>query len=344
MRLAVLVLFASLAAACGGSTAPSAAESAAEATSVGPDVTAVDVCAGEVPDDFEFDADPDAMLSEAGRLEPMLGQVLAYGGERPDEFAGYRLEWIGPNDASVVITMTGEIERHRSALVDIVEFPDELVVCEGPTSGESAQALLDELQPELNGRAASWGKDTAGHVEIGLFADDEAFAAELIERYGERVEVRVGAFEYPLPDPLPASTCPSLESTTERADLDIVAVAPTLPLQRSGGDVRSIALVVELTNTGDGRVEFGSGAALGYLVNNAGDVVAGPGQLGIPSVGLSIDVGPGESSTFPVVLSTASCDPRAGYVVPAGDYQLIAVVSQGVDASLRSSPIDVLVE
>jgi hypothetical protein len=31
----------------------------------------------------------EAMMAESPRLEPMLGQVLAYGGQHPDEFGSY---------------------------------------------------------------------------------------------------------------------------------------------------------------------------------------------------------------------------------------------------------------
>ncbi len=43
------------------------------------------------------------MQAEMSKLEPMLGVVLAYGGERPDEFGSYGLVWQGTNDASVFI-------------------------------------------------------------------------------------------------------------------------------------------------------------------------------------------------------------------------------------------------
>jgi len=59
---------------------------------------------------------------------------------------------------------------------------------------------------------------------------------------------------------------------------------------------------------------------------------------------MAVDLAPGESSTLPVTLSTTSCDPRVGHLAPPGDHQLVAVVDQGIDAGLRSSPIDVLVE
>jgi hypothetical protein len=48
-----------------------------------------------------------AMTTESSRLEPMLAQVLAYGGEHPDEFGSYGLIWHAGGDASVFIALTG---------------------------------------------------------------------------------------------------------------------------------------------------------------------------------------------------------------------------------------------
>jgi len=299
------------------------------------------VCSQSVPQDFDFDADPDAMLAEATRLEPMLGQVLAYGSERPDEFSGYRLEWIGPNDASVVITMTSDRERHVEALEQLVEFPDELVVCNGPTSGVDAQQLLDDLDAELRSRAASWGKNTAGQVEIGLFADDEAFAQELADRYGDRVKLQLGAFPFPMPDPLPNSRCASLEEGIEQPGLTIEVTSPDRTLARSGDDVRSVALEAVLTNTSDQLIEFDSGAAVGYLLDADGTVVGDSGQLLLPAVGVPVRIEPGESTVLPVNASTSSCDPAYGYVVPAGDYNLVASVYRAPDQQLLSAPLAV---
>ncbi|MFT4615956.1 MAG: hypothetical protein ACI89G_002463 [Minisyncoccia bacterium] len=53
----------------------------------------------------------------------MLGQVLAYGSERPDVFSGYRLEWMRPNDGAFVTAMTSDHERHVKAFEQISSSP-----------------------------------------------------------------------------------------------------------------------------------------------------------------------------------------------------------------------------
>lgn len=334
-----VVLFAGCGSAATGEPADTAGQTAATVPSINDAV-----CSQSVPQDFDFDADPDSMRAEATRLEPMLGQVLAYGSERADEFSGYRLEWIGPSDASVVITMTSDRERHVEALEQVVEFPDELIVCTGPVSGVDAQQLLDDLDPELRNRAASWGKNTAGQVEIGLFADDQAFAQELADRYGNRVKMQLGAFQFPLPDPLPDSRCASLEEGVEQAGLTIEVTSPDRTLARIGDDVRSVTLEAVLTNTGDQLIEFSSGAAIGYLLDADGTVVADSGQMGIGDVGIPVRIEPGESTVLPVIMSTSSCDPGYGYVVPAGDYSLVASVYRAPDQQLLSTPLPVEVK
>ena len=306
-------------------------------------IAAIDeaVCNQRVVQVFDFDFDPDLKRAEATRLEPMLGQVLAYGSERPTEFSGYRLEWIDPHDASVVITMVDDADRHRRALQDIVEFPDELIVCTGELSGEAAQQLLADLEPELKGRAFSRGKNTAGQVEIGLFADEQAFAQDLMIRFGNRIRLQVGAFPYPMPDPPGSTRCPSIDDAVERGDLAITVPPPGHPLTRAGGDVRNIGLDITVTNISGHLIEFSSGVATGYLVDQTGRVVADSGQLVIPAVDEIIRIGPGESTTLAMVASTSSCDPGIGYVVPAGSYTLIALVDEGINRQLRSAPLAV---
>lgn len=147
-------------------------------------------------------AGPD-MLEEASRLEPMLGQVLAYGQAHPDVWGSYGLLWQGAGDASVFVSFTTEIERHRAALVEQVAFPEELVVCQVAITGAEAQALQAQLSRELAGRFASIGAGATGAVEVVLLPGQEQTAAELTTRFGAAVVVTFGEMLQPL---VPVST------------------------------------------------------------------------------------------------------------------------------------------
>lgn len=141
-------------------------------------------------------SDPSAagpeMMDEAARLEPMLGQVLAYGQAHPDVWGSYGLVWLGAGDASVFVSFTNEIADHRQALVEQVALPDELIVCQSPITGADAQALQAQLSRELAGRFASIGVGASGTVEVVLLPGEEPTASELIAQYGDAVDVTFG--------------------------------------------------------------------------------------------------------------------------------------------------------
>ncbi len=144
-------------------------------------------------------SDPSAMgpemMDEATRLEPMLGQVLAYGQAHPDVWGSYGLVWHGPDGASVFVSFTHEVDAHRAALTDQVAFPDELIVCQVAITGTEAQSLQTQLSRELAGRFASIGVGMSGAVDVVLLPGEEATGAQLSAQYGNAVVVTYGELE-----------------------------------------------------------------------------------------------------------------------------------------------------
>jgi hypothetical protein len=132
-----------------------------------------------------------ATQTELSRLEPMLGQVLAYGGEHSAEFGSYGLVWKGVNDASVFVSFTSNLATHRAALTKIVTSPDELIVCQVAISGAVATALVATLTDELQGRFVSMGIGGSGAVDVVLAAGQQALADEISAKYGGALSVKV---------------------------------------------------------------------------------------------------------------------------------------------------------
>ena len=131
------------------------------------------------------------MQAEVARLEPMLSQVLAYGGQHADEFGSYGLIWQAVDDASVFISFTSDLDVHRDDLNDLVSYPDELIVCQVAVSGDVARALMAKLTDDLQGHFESVGLLGMGGVEIVLMPGEQALADELVAKYGDAVEVTV---------------------------------------------------------------------------------------------------------------------------------------------------------
>ena len=279
---------------------------------------------------FSISGDASAMLSESSRLEPMLGAVLGYGGEHPDRFGSYGLIWHGETDASVFISFADDdLAGHRAALSGVVEFPDELIVCQVALPGTASQALSAALTAELAGRYLSISQG-GGPIEIGLPASEEALARDLLDRYGEAVELTVGALAYPLD--AASSVCQEPLGEPPPAELDMSIVQPTGPLVPDA--FGSSSFEVQLTNHGEAPIRFTTGTTLGTILDAEGNVVATSANLAVAAVGIGIDLAPGASTIVPGVVALASCDPRIGYTLPPGEYGLVASVSRSDTATV----------
>ena len=72
-------------------------------------------------------------------------------------------------------------------------------------------------------------------------------------------------------------------------------------------------LTLTHTNVGDVPISFGSGTARGTILDDDGRVVGASDHLGLPAVGIGVELEPGESSELPLAVTTASWDPALGY-------------------------------
>ena len=276
----------------------------------------------------------DGMLEESSRLEPMIGQVLAYGQAHADQFGSYGLVWHDGSDASVFISFTGDLERHRAALRDEVVAPDELIVCQVAINGLQAQALQSQLARELAGRFTSVGVGMNG-VEVGLQADQESTARELVDRYGDAVVVRVGAMGYPIDEA--EDVCRDTTPGEGPTGVDLVPVLTDGSLMTNGA--ASANAMVTLSNAGATPMTLLVGTATAVVFDTTGRVVNDEVGL-VADVGTPIELAPGASTQLPMTVSLASCRTSLGYVLPPGDYRLAARIY--VDGMIvRSATVDV---
>ena len=308
-------------------------------------VTALD--AGEVaepcPAVVSIDRDAagsSAMLEESSRLEPMLGVVLQYGSERPDVFGGYGLHWTSADDASVFVSFTSDVAEHRAALTGLVEYPDELIVCQAPASEADRNMIQATLLAELDGRFTSLGSGaTSGAVTVGLNPTEETLAAELVERYGAAVDVSVGALAYPLDDA--EVVCgptlePSLIDGLKVSVLNAASPAATTP-------AGTVAITVRLTNTGDQTIHFSSGHPSTAITDAEGAPLTSD-MRSVASVGIGITLDPGAHQDFDVDVALSSCDPSLGYLVPAGDhFVVVSFYNAELQSNMNSEPLPITI-
>lgn len=308
-------------------------------------VTAVD--AGEVDEPCPVDEPVDMnatessiMFDETSRLEPMLGAVLQYGSEHQDVFGGYGLHWHSSGDASVFASFTGDLAEHRAALTELVEYPDELIVCQAPASEADRNAIQATLIEELRGRFTEIGSGgKAGAVIVGLNPTEESLAAELVERYGPAVDLTVGALKYPLADAV-ADCGPALEpSLIDGLEIKILNTAEPVEVTEAG----TIALTIQLTNTGDQSIRFDSGHPSTMITDAHGEARTRDTRS-VADVGIVIALEPGASQNFDVDVSLASCDPAVGYLLPPGDHFLVVSFYNGqTQSNMNSGPLPITI-
>ncbi len=280
------------------------------------------------------------IMDETSRLEPMLGVVLQYGSERPDEFGGYGLHWFGVGDASVFVSFTGDVAQHRAALAEQVEFPDELIVCQAAASETDRAAIQATLVEELSGRFTSIGSGgKSGSVSVGLNPTEESLAAELVDRYGAAVDVSVGALNFPLDQA--EAVCPPVlgASLIDGLEVSILADSPHPVIDQAG----SVAVSVRLANTSDRPISFGSGQPTAVVTDSQGSPRT-VDTRGVADVGIGIDIEPGGHQDFDLDVSLASCDPANGYLLAPGEHFLVvSFYNSELQADMNSEPLTITI-
>jgi hypothetical protein len=151
-------------------------------------------------------------------------------------------------------------------------------------------------------------------------------AEELHRRFGDDVELTVGALRYP-PDleqrPRLATAPPPglLDSREITAELDGPAVV------RSGHTLRH-ALLVGNHSGRELQIATNGGVTAVVVDLRSGEVVGG--YSGAQTVPLVIfRVAAGGTERIPLLIGTASLNPRLGYVVPAGDWGMRVTLTLG---------------
>ena len=160
-----------------------------------------------------------------------------------------------------------------------------------------------------------------GVIDVFLRADGEHIAAEVLERYGDLVDITLGALSYPgrvRADGFPCGlTLPSPPDDGEGlvATLQLAANEVTAGTDFGG--------TVTVTNGGEDVVEFESGTPLiAFVFLPGGAEVVGVLTGNVAGLAVQADLEPGESTDVEVIGGTASCDPDLGYALQPGEYEV----------------------
>ncbi len=266
---------------------------------------------------FEDEMREWARLSqEQARLRADLGRVGHYGDAHPEEWVGV---WFRNDDpVQIVAAFTGHVSDHERALRALVEHPTLLCVERGAHSGAELRRIFDELNARLFDERPSVATMLGlarTQVSVRLRARAEDLARQLHERYGDALDITLGALPY---RPRPCDVCPPPPEDTMAAEelevrlvLDQAAVA-------SGDDVRGH---LRVRNRGATALELLTGLLLvGMVLDDDGRVVGVASGGAVPDLAVSLRLEPGEESSVNALVGTASCSSRFGYLLPPGRY------------------------
>lgn len=257
-------------------------------------------------------------------------RVEAYGAEHPEAFAGWRLGR-GRDGARLVAGFTRDLDAHAARLRALVGHADRLDVVAMPATVEELGRIRSSIERDVGfGPAGPIRLIGPGfgvvHVRLASWAKEDA--RRLVERYGDAVEVDVGAFRYPLevdgrlPSPIDRSLPAPV--TLEGLEWRVELASPSLEAGATG-DGR-----VVVRNRSAHRVAFGTTQPLvARLVDPGTGRVVGGFTGTIAGTGRHVDVGLGDEVAIALLIGSDSFDPALGYTVPPGRYRVQAVVPVG---------------
>lgn len=264
-------------------------------------------------------------------LEGVMGVVNTYGIPLGEEFHGAGMTWTDDGRRVVVAAFVANVAQHRDALEGLVDDPDHLMVCRARLTRSEGAAIVAEVQPQLGEFEHAFGPTGLdGRVEVNVLAGHDEPAEVLHAAYGDQLDITLGAFPYPMPDPLPDPVCPDLPGTNR--DLPYAVDEPS-PVVIEPADGVHTSVGVPFVNATTQRIAFGSGHPRTVLVDpHTGDVVGVPNaNVGIDAVGVPVDLEPGAVFDATIRVPTAACDPSMGHTLRPGDYDLYAVYSVAGD-------------
>jgi len=251
--------------------------------------------------------------------------IAGYGEAHPGAWTG--AWWDNEPTVRIVAAFTGNVARHEAALRPMLRHPGRLVVKRRQHSLADLRRVREEIERTVEQRAAETGRwiltsigEGKGVVRVVLRADQENLASELAARYGNAVELRVGAFCFP--DRQRGHPRPPVRPTLEESTFEGLEMSVEVDRQvlEAGDDGRGRLV---LRNSSAGRIgPLGSGQPLvGSLLNASLEAIGGYSGW-IAGTGVIIDLAPGQSASIPVIYGTASTREGLGYVVPPGTYWL----------------------
>jgi hypothetical protein len=272
------------------------------------------------PDEPEFD-DAYRRMDENGQT--VLG---SFGNVNFDELRFSALDW-WPDRQFLLAIHTDVVESSCLSFLGRAPYPDQVAFVRAPYLSSELEVAWVDIRARLEDEhPQSWsGKGGLLRLNLTLSGPALPIVDEILADHGAMIDVlTVGAFPYPMPDPLPEAVCLAdpggiddstlgLEVTVDMDIATVVAGATpsgTFTVSNTGTDTYTIAWGAEVTGVlGNGPVS--TSVFRGSTVD--------PLSIGV--------IGPGQSTSGVLRIGTESCDPTVGHRLPSGDYPIWGTIS-----------------
>jgi hypothetical protein len=184
------------------------------------------------------------------------------------------------------------------------------------------EAIRAEVEELAGDQLISIGYGAGRVVSVGLRSTGEDLASQIHATYGEAVEIAVGLFPYPPPNP-PQRGCLHFQDAVQRHP----PLATIVAVEKAVVAGTFYAGTVRITNTGLLPFQLDTSSNFSLFLFRPGDSdPTGLSEGGSMGTGFARSLDGGESVEFPASGGTASCDLALGYVLPAGTYAVRALI------------------
>jgi len=283
---------------------------------------------------------------EHDQLRDDIAVAREYGGRHPADWAGVWFE--NEPTVRVAVAFCANVASHEAALRQLVSYPERLEVRSLPHSVlelQGVRAEVDEIaRTSPTGAFKSWG-NRIGRVNIMLRADQEPLAAELRQRFGDMVDIRLGFLTFPrrgFEFPGGRRRLMSASSPLPILDPDRATVAVPEGLEVASGADLLTELYVHNVGPEELVILTGGQVMARVIDPTTGDAVGG--FTGAQAAMLvSFRIAPGDRFSIPLLVGTGSTNPELGYAVPPGSWSIEVPLSFENGEAVRTPPFPLTV-
>ena len=262
---------------------------------------------------------------EQAKLRQDIDVVRRYGEAHLDAFVDFWLEH--EPEVRIVAAFAGDdVDEHEAALRRLVTYPSQLEVRRSRYDRTHLEGILAEVRRMATtteqGSITSFGI-VKGHVKISLRANQLKLAQDLLDSYGDAVQLTVGFLGYPDPnwfDPdVPARSRVAPRRSRLLPDEIHVSIDEGLTV-KTGEHLRSVVHIHNAEPTE--IVVLTNGAVTAFVVDPQSEVVVGAFEFAQTMPGIEFRIPPDRVSDVPLLVGTASSDPLLGYATPPGRWAI----------------------